>query len=86
MKKIAIINTYYNFTTTGAAGKYDVQSVMTHEFGHWFKLLDLTSNSYPSWCGFAIEASLCDSIGTGETRKSSLSTDDKNGVKAIYGT
>lgn len=79
-------NTYYNFTTTGAAGKYDVQDVMTHEFGHWLNLIDLSSSGYPSFCGFSMEDTLCDSIGPEETRKRSLSTDDKNGIISIYGT
>lgn len=81
------LNTYYGFTTVGASGKYDVQNTITHELGHWLKLLDVSSAAYPTWCGLGIEATMCGSLsGTGETRKRSLTSDDKNGIKAIYGT
>lgn len=79
-------NTYYSFTTTGATGMYDVQSTMTHEFGHWLKLSDLSSIITPSWCGWSFESTMCGIIYTSETRKRSLETDDKDGIKSIYGT
>lgn len=80
------LNTYYGFTTTGTAGSYDVQNILAHEFGHWLKLSDLSSGGYPSFCGIAVESTMCGSVYTSETRKRSLSSDDKAGIVAIYGT
>lgn len=76
-----ILNTRYSFSTAGEAGRYDIQNTMAHEFGHWLYLEHSTS-----WCGWEWEATMCASGNTGETRKRSLETDDKNGIKAIYGT
>ncbi len=81
------LNIYYGFTTIGAANKYDVQNVITHEFGHWLRLLDLYSGSGPSFCGTSFESTMCGIISsTGETRKRTLENDDKAGMIAIYGT
>ena len=77
-------NTYYSWSTSGASGSFDVRSVMTHEFGHWLRLLDLWSSGSPSNCGSSSESTMCGSIATGETRKRSLATDDKNGISFIY--
>jgi len=33
-----VMNTYYTWSTTGEAGKFDVQTVAVHEFGHWLRL------------------------------------------------
>lgn len=79
-------NTYYSFTTTGAAGKHDVQNTMTHEFGHWLMLGDLTSAGSPSYCSSSAMSTMCGSSYPGNTYQRSLRTDDKNGIKAIYGT
>lgn len=80
-----IFNTYYNFTTVAAAGSYDVQNIMTHEFGHWLWLNDVSSPISPSWCLWASEATMCAYGTANETRKRTLSTDDTDGIKAIYG-
>lgn len=77
-------NTYYSWSTSGASGYYDVRNVMTHEFGHWLRLLDLSSSSSPSYCGTSSESTMCGSTTTGETRKRSLATDDINGISYIY--
>lgn len=79
------LNTYYGFTTVGAAGSYDVQNIMTHEFGHWLKLLDLSSVWGPSFCTLAMESTMCGTTVPGETRKRTLEGDDKAGIKNIYG-
>lgn len=79
------LNTYYGFTTVGASGSYDVQNIVTHEFGHWLKLSDLSSVLSPSWCSFSFESTMCGSTSVNETRKRSLETDDKDGIKFIYG-
>jgi hypothetical protein len=78
-------NTYYGLTTVGAAGKHDVQDIMTHDFGHWLFLLDRTSTSSPSYCGSSSRVTMCSANAAGETYRRSLQTDDKNGIKAIYG-
>ncbi len=36
-----VFNTYYPWSTTGAVGDYDVQSIATHELGHALGLRDL---------------------------------------------
>ena len=82
-------NTYYGLTTVGASGSYDVQSMMTHEFGHWLRLLDynITATGSPSYCNSSSEATMCGTpMSVGDTNMRSLRTDDKNGIKAIYGT
>lgn len=77
-------NTYYSFTTTGATGKYDVQNTMTHEFGHWLMLDDLTSSGSPSYCSSSAMSTMCGRSYTGNTYQRSLRSDDKNGIKDIY--
>ncbi len=79
------LNIYYGFTTVGALGSYDVQNIVTHEYGHWLKLLDVTSGLGPSWCSFSWESTMCAYASPNETNKRSLEGDDKNGIKAIYG-
>lgn len=79
-------NTYYTFTTVGASGQYDVQDLTTHEFGHWLRLLDETDSASPSYCTSSSKSTMCQSMSAGDTYRRSLATDDKNGVKAIYGT
>lgn len=72
-----VFNSYYTWSTSGEAGKLDVQNVMTHEFGHWLVLNDLNG-------GGDTEKTMYGSIGFGETKKRSLDTDDINGINAIY--
>lgn len=79
-------NTYYGFTTIGTSGQYDVQNTMTHEFGHWLMLDDLTYNGSPSYCASSAMSTMCGRTYPGNTYQRSLRTDDKNGIKAIYGT
>jgi len=72
------MNTYYGWSLTGAAGKMDVQNIMTHEFGHWAGLADLY-NDVDYWLtmyGYA---------GFGETYKRTLGLGDINGLEAWYG-
>lgn len=69
------------FSTTGNSCCFDVENTSAHEFGHWLKL-----NHSTSWCGWSWEATMCSSAPRGETRKRSLEGDDKDGIKAIYGT
>jgi hypothetical protein len=72
-------NSDYTWSTSGQSGSYDVQNIATHELGHWLQLNDLYggSDSEKTMYGYASK---------GETKKRSLETDDKNGIKYIYGT
>lgn len=81
------LNTYYAFTTVGAASSWDVQSVVTHELGHWLYLGHVTDSASPSYCGTTSLATMCKyPYSVTDTYRRSLETDDKNGAKAIYGT
>lgn len=71
-------NTRYTWSTTGEAGKFDVQGVATHELGH---ALGLT---HPSAAACS-EETMWASAGTGETKKRSLEAGDKDGVTSLYG-
>lgn len=70
-------NSYHSWSTTGAAGKYDVQNVSTHEFGHFLLLGDLYTASDS-------EKTMYYNAATGETKKRTLHSDDTNGINAIY--
>lgn len=70
-------NSYYSWSTSGEAGKYDVENVATHEFGHWLVLNDL-------YGGGDTEKTMYGYVSTGETKKRTLTTDDINGINAIY--
>lgn len=71
-------NTRYTWSTTGEAGKFDVQGVATHELGH---ALGLT---HPSATACS-EETMWASAGAGETKKRSLEAGDKDGVATLYG-
>jgi len=74
-----IFNNYYAWSTSGEAGKMDVQNIITHEMGHCLILNDL----YKSYQG---EMTMYGYASYGETRKQSLEFGDVDGIKAIYGT
>lgn len=73
------INSMYSWDVNGDRNKYDVQSVMAHEFGHWLMLYDLYSSSdyWKTMYGYT--------HGPGATDQRSLEQDDINGIRAIYG-
>jgi hypothetical protein len=53
----------YDFTTTpasGCSGKYDVEGVLTHEFGHTVGLGHVSEASYP-WMTMSTTEGFCDS-------------------------
>ena len=56
---------------------YDSQDILTHEIGHWMGLNDHKASEYQHntmfWSG-----------STGELKKNTLTTGDKNGITAIY--
>ena len=69
-------NSDKSWSTSGESGKFDVQSVATHEFGHWLSL-GHSSNT---------DATMYAYIDPGETKKRTLHSDDIAGIKYIYGS
>jgi hypothetical protein len=67
------INDSLEWSTTGEAGKADVESVAVHEFGHW---LGLGHSEYST-------AVMYYALALGQVRRS-LSLDDINGACYIY--
>jgi len=72
-----VLNTYYQWSTSGEAGKLDVQNVVTHELGHWLTLLDV-SGAYDT------EKTMYYLTDYGETKKRTLHIDDIDGINYIY--
>jgi hypothetical protein len=78
-----VVNTSYTFSpanpvTPGSVGTFDLQSVMTHELGHWLSLGHSTSvNNDGS------KPVMYASFGPGEVR--TVGSDDAAGMQAIYG-
>lgn len=72
-------NTYYTWSITsgGETGKFDVQSVATHEFGHWLTLYDLYESTDS-------EKTMYQWTASNEIKKRSLHSDDIAGIKYIY--
>jgi hypothetical protein len=71
-------NTYYQWSTSGEAGKMDVLNIVTHEVGHTFGL------NHPS--GSGISCLTMYAYGAyGETQKRTLGAGDILGIEAIYG-
>lgn len=60
----------------GIAGAYDVQAVVTHEFGHWFGLEDLYDASTADLTMHGI-------VTVGELKKASLGEGDRLGATAV---
>jgi predicted Zn-dependent protease len=74
--------TWTNFNTryahnVGGSNAYDVQNTMTHEFGHWLNLGDITDSSCSEVTMFA-------TVSIGETKKRSLASADQAAINWQY--
>jgi hypothetical protein len=72
------LSSLYQWSLTGEANKFDVQDIMTHEFGHWCGLGDLYSDEdyWLTMYGYA---------DYGETYKRTLGIGDIKGLIFVYG-
>ena len=69
-----VINSKWEWRNNGSANGYDVQNVMTHEFGH---MLGLGHSEFT-------EATMYEASAMGEIKKRDLHQDDLNGFNALY--
>lgn len=73
-----IFNMNYGWGCCGEPNLYDVKNTMTHEFGHWLALGDLTNWVINGQKTMYYQSAL------GETKKQTLESDDVNGINYIY--
>jgi len=64
-------------TQTGNPDFYDVQNIVTHEFGHWLSLKDLYDDAN-------IDQTMYGWSGKGEVKKRNLEIGDEMGIRYIY--
>ncbi|MFQ6040114.1 MAG: FlgD immunoglobulin-like domain containing protein [Candidatus Poribacteria bacterium] len=74
-----IFNTDYTWSTTGEAGKMDVQNIATHELGHALFLTDLYGAA-------DVDKTMYGYSSTGETKKRTLASEDISGIRYLYGS
>ncbi len=72
-----VFNDSYLWSSTGEAGKYDIQAIAAHEFGHTLSLGDL-------YGGGDTEKTMYGYGSKGETKARSLHQDDVDGIRYIY--
>jgi hypothetical protein len=72
-------NTFYSWSTSGAAGSMDVLNIATHEIGHTFGM------NHPKGSGGISCLTMYAYADYGETQKRTLGDGDILGIKAIYG-
>ncbi|RJQ50805.1 MAG: hypothetical protein C4521_13725 [Actinobacteria bacterium] len=87
MLEVDIVYDYvsWSWSTSGEAGKFDLQNIATHENGHTLVLSDL----YPSSPGYQDsdrEQTMWGYAAPGETKKRTLEWGDLAGVAALYPT
>lgn len=73
-----IFNSNYAWTVQGAAWGYDVQNIAAHELGHSLQFDDL-------YYAYQSEKTMYGYAAKGETKKRTLTWDDRAGIKFIYG-
>jgi len=74
-----IFNTDYTWSTTGEAGKMDVQNIATHELGHTLFLTDLYGAA-------DVDKTMYGYSSTGETKRRTLASEDISGISYLYGS
>ena len=72
-----VFNTAFQWSSAGASGKYDLQSVATHELGHALSLEDLYGPG-------DVEKTMYGKTSPGETKQRSLHADDVAGIVYLY--
>jgi hypothetical protein len=72
-------NTSHSWSTSGEAGKFDVQAIGAHELGHALGLNHPTDSA-------CIAVTMWASASPGETSKRTLEAGDKAGLVALYGS
>lgn len=72
------INAYYQWAIGSMNNRFDLQNVVTHEFGHFVSLNDLYRRREKNMTMYGY-------VAFGETKKRSLAGPDKLGVRQIYG-
>jgi hypothetical protein len=70
-------NDFHTWSTTGAPGTYDVQSVATHELGHALTLRDLYGSADSEKTMYGLGS-------PGETKQRTLESEDEAGISYIY--
>lgn len=72
-----VFNMNYGWGCCGEPNLFDVRNTMTHEFGHWLQLNDLTG-----WLNRNNTMYYQSTLG--KTKKRSFASDDINGINYIY--
>ena len=72
------LNLYYRWATNGTSTALDIQSLVTHELGHWLMLRDLYRTQEAEMTMYGL-------VANGETKKRTLEEPDKRGMLDIYG-
>jgi len=67
----------WSTSSSGTSGSYDVQSVATHEFGHWLRLLDLYDSG-------DTEKTMYGRTSTNSIKQRDLDPNDVAGIQSIY--
>lgn len=67
-------NLLWSTSSGGEVGKFDVQNIATHEFGHWLRLNHVSDT----------EATMYTYAQTNEIKKRTLTSDDEAGILYIY--
>ena len=79
ISKAAIeVNNKWSWSLNADPSGPDVQNILTHEFGHWLRLLDIYS---PATCG---DVTMWGSAAFGETKKRTLEQPDIDGFLSLY--
>jgi hypothetical protein len=72
-----IYSSVYSWSSSGEAGKMDLDNIVTHEIGHSFGMNDL----YTSFCS---QQTMYGYAGFGETIKRTLEVGDISGINKLY--